>query len=889
MERSLPVPDRAAVLGDLAEEFDARARGQGIRPAHRWYRRQVRRSLVANVRGRMAEGWPSRETRPFLERRVRHSLLGGLMRDVRDALRALRAAPGFTVVALTVLTLGIGASTAIYSVVDAVVLRGLPFDDPDRIVALAETFKGKMGSGGAAPQDFLDWKARQDVFEAIAFTTGARGEFRLPDGDRSYQGLRVTAVSADLFAVLHIWPRLGHAFSHDNEIAGNEHVAVISDAFWRRQFAADPGIVGQTMRLTSGSWEIVGVMPSGFTYPIGTVPRDLWVPYVMSAAEAIRGRNMHNTYLRVVARVKSGVTVDQARVRMDQIMKGLAGQYPVWFRDMGLVVPTLKAAIVGGALQSWLLMLLGAVACVLLIASVNVANLLLARATVRSREIGIRAALGATRWQLARGLLVESLILALAGTVLGVVVAYWGVDVLRTSLPAGIPRAGLIAVNVRVLAVAALAAVATGVAFGLVPALQGSRVNLIGTLRDGGRAGTASAGRQRLRAALVIAEVSLAVVLLVGAGLFIASFARLMRIDIGLDYHQVLTVGVYPHVDTSSKVQTPLDMARAALVLGEMVERVRAIPGVEAASALDVGLPLSDELFAEAVTVPGREPPAGGDDLVDLHRITPEYPKTLRVPLLGGRLFTDADNRADGAPVVLLNDVAVARYLDGREALGATVGIEGNRTVVGVVGSVRTGGPETRVWPEAYIPLAQGGIRSGFLVIRTGQEPGALAAPITAIVSGLAPDARIGAFETLDGVFSGLVAQRRFNMLLIGLFGVLAIAIAAGGIYGVVAYLVQQRTQEIGVRMALGAVPARILQMVLGRSAAVVGIGVALGLAAAWLLARFATAFLFQVQPHDAVVYVLVSCLLLVIGLIAAFVPARRAASVDPLVALRTE
>jgi predicted permease len=414
-------------------------------------------------------------------------------------------------------------------------------------------------------------------------------------------------------------------------------------------------------------------------------------------------------------------------------------------------------------------------------------------------------------------------------------------------------------------------------------------VHLTGALRDEGRTGTASAGRQRLRAVLVIAEVSLAVVLLVGAGLFVESFARLMRIDIGLDYHDVLTVAVYPHVDATSASQAPVDMVRAASAFDGMLGRVRAIPGVEAASALDVGLPLSDAWLREAVTVPGRTRPVDAADFVDLHRITPEYPTTMRVPLLRGRLFTDAENRENAAPVVLLNDIAAARYFDGRDALGETIDIEGTRTVVGVIGRVRTGGPETDVRPEAYIPLAQGGVRAGFLVIRTSQPTRALVAPITTIVSGAAPDARIGEFQTLDGLFDAVVAQRRFNMLMLGLFGGLAIAIAFVGIYGVMAYLVHQRTREIGVRMALGAVPGRILQMVLGRSAAVVGVGVVLGLAAAWTLAGFATAFLFEVQPHDPRVYAAVSGLVLGAGLVAAFVPARRAAGVDPLVALRME
>jgi putative ABC transport system permease protein len=880
---ALPPVDRQAVLGDLAEEFAVRAVRDGRRSAGRWYWRQAGTSVLPSIRRRLTDAVPDRPGRDGPSR-----VMAGLLRDVRDAARSLRSTPGLTVTALCVLTLGIGAGTAIYSVVDAVVLRGLPFEHSDRLLAPAETWKGREG-GGVIPQDFLDWQARQGVFEDLAAITGPGEAFRLPASDRRYQALHVTRVTTNLFAALGVRPRLGRTFTADDALEGRQHVAVISDAFWRAQFGADPHVVGRTLRLTNGPWEIVGVMPPGFTYPVDTVSQDLWVPYVMAAAERIRGRrNMFNAYLHVVGRVKPGVTVEQARAEVHQIMTSLSAEDPAWFSNVGVTVPTLKESIVGSTLRSWMLMFLGAVGCVLLMAAVNVATLLLARATVRSREIGIRAALGASRWRLVRGLLVESLTLALAGTALGVALAYWGVDVVRTLLPAGLPRADLIAVNVRVLAAASLAAVTTGLACGLAPALQGSGPNLVDTLREGGRSATASPGRQRLRAALVIAEVSLATVLVVGSGLFVFSFARLMEINVGLDYHHVLTVGVYPRIDTSTRQPPQADLDRAAVVLTDMAERVRGLPGVAGASVLDGGLPLSNVEFVDGITVPGRDPRPS--DTIEVYRVTPEYPTTLRIPLLRGRLFTGADNRPGSAPVVLLNDVAARQYLAGREALGATVGLglEGDRTVVGIVGGTRTDGPETDVRPEAYVPVAQGGIRSGYLMIRTNEDPGRLVAPIAAIVTAVAPQARIGTFQTLDSLFSGLVARRRFNMVLVGLFGVLAIAIASVGIYGVVSYLVEQRTQEIGVRLALGAVPSGIVRMVLGRSAGVVGAGVVIGLVGAWALARFARAFLFQVQPHDPLIYLLMSALLFVTGLTAAAVPARRAARVDPLDALRT-
>jgi putative ABC transport system permease protein len=883
MRALLPSDDREVVLGDLAEEFDQRLDRDGGRSARRWYWIQVWRSIAPSLERRLHDAVEVETSRESLAGR----LVGGVATDLRDAARSLRSTPGPTFVAVSVLTLGIGATTAVFSVVDAVALRGLPFDEPDRLMAPSETWRGQP-STRVSPQDFVDWRARQDVFEGIAVVTAPREAFRLADDRQTYEGLRVTRVSANIFSLLRVQPQLGRTFSPEDERDATQNVAVISDALWRAQFGADPGIAGTLVRFSTGTWEIIGVMPAGFSYPVGVPQRDLWVPYVMTADERTRGPvNRNNAYLQAVARLKPGVTIAQARARMAEINAAMTAENPAWFKNVGVIVPTLQEAVVGSALRSWMLMVLGAVACVLLMAVANVANLQLARATVRAREIGVRAALGATRARIIRSLLVESVLLSLIGAALGVALAYWGVGAITRLLPPGLPRAAMIAVNARVLVTAVLIGMTTGVAAGLVPAAQGSRVDLLASLREGGRSGTASAGRHRARTALLIAEVSAAAVLLVGAGLFVSSFIRVMRIDVGLDHRGLVAVGIHPQLDGPANKPSQDSLNRAARELTEIADRARVLPGVQDASILDGGLPLSETEFVRAISVPGREP--GADDRIDVYRITPEYPKTAGVSLRRGRLFGDADNRPTAAPVVLLNEVAAAKYLGDRDALGATVDIDGLYTVVGIVAGTRTDGPETEVRTEAYVPIAKSGADAGFLMFRTQADPGTFVTQLRAIVSDVAPDARVGAPQSLDALFSGLVARRRFNMALVGLFGVLAIAIATVGIYGVVSYLVEQRSREIGVRLALGAVPGKILQMILWQFSRVVGIGVAIGLLGAWMLSSLTRSFLFRVEPHDPLVFGGAAALLLLVGVIGSFVPARRAAGIEPVSTLRSE
>ncbi|HVS12997.1 MAG TPA: ABC transporter permease [Thermoanaerobaculia bacterium] len=808
-----------------------------------------------------------------------------MLHDLRHALRALRAAPGFTLVALFVLVLGIGATTAIFSVVDTVVLQGLPFDQADRLIAIG-TRHPQQGttSLSIAPQDYLDIERHVRSLAGLA-ATARGGDFTLRDAGEP-EALRVQRVTADLFAILRVAPALGRLFREENEIDGNHRVALLSDQLWRQRFGADPEMIGRSLEFDDGAYRIVGVMPRGFTYPVGpTRPTELWVPYVVPENQRERGRG-RSYYLRLVGRLDDGAALEQVQTELDQLQAGLAEEHPDWFRDRDLEVRTLHDALVG-RVRGWMLMLLGAVALVLLIACVNVANLMLARATGRTRELGLRAALGASRWQIARGLLAESLLLSVAGTLGALLVAAWGGAALKASLPQELPRIASVGIDARVLGAAALAAAATGLLFGVAPALRFSRPDLGAALRDGGR-GTAGARRDSLRGLLVIAEVAIAVVLLVGAGLFVLSFARLVSIDIGLDHRDVLSVGVWPRVDFQDPEDRDRVSAATFATLPGLLERIAAIPGVESAGLIAGGLPLSGSWSRDSVSVPGREEEFDGDDAADVRQITGGYPRAIRARLIAGRHLTDADTTSQ-APVVVLNESAAALYLPDRDPIGAQIGINGDRTVIGVVADVRLGGPESEPRPEAYVPVSKTFCFGGELVIRSGVPPDTLAPAVKDAIWASFPGVVIPEWVTMGSLLDRLLAQRRFNMLLVGLFGALAILIAGVGLYGVMAYMVAQRTPEIGVRMALGARPFGVLRMILAHAGLYLAIGLALGVAGALGFASSIEGFLFAVGPRDARVYLAVSLMLLPCGLVAALVPALRAARVDPLIALRSE
>jgi predicted permease len=584
--------------------------------------------------------------------------------------------------------------------------------------------------------------------------------------------------------------------------------------------------------------------------------------------------------------LKNGVSVAQAHDQMNRVATALDQQYPKWSPGRRVRVIPLQEHIVG-RVRSWMLMLLGAVGLVLLIACANVANLMLARATVRQRELGIRAALGASRWRLVRGLLVEGIVLALTGAAIGVALASAGTQIIRAWLPAGLPRVASIGLDLRVLAAATAAALATGIFFGIVPALQSSRPDLTTALKDSGRSSTAAAGSQRLRSILVVAEVALAVVLLVGAGLFIGSFARLTRIDPGFDYHNVLSLNVGIRWEPAKEKYE--DAAkRGRPYLQEMYDTVRRVPGVEDAALVNGGVPLTGSWSRTGIEIPGRSDLKGDDDSIDRRAVSPDYLKLLRVPLIRGRHLADTDGE-NAQPVMVVNQVAARKYWPDQDAIGQRAKINGKeRVVIGVVGDIRHLGPESPLRQEAYLPLAQEPSTGATLVIRTREEALATLPAVRAAIWSVNREQRLsGDVFTLEGHLDRLIAQRRFNMALLALFGVLGLVIAAVGIYGVMAYVVAQRTSEIGVRMALGATAGNVVGMVLRRAAVLIASGLAIGGAAAWYLSAGVRTFLFEIEPNDPRVFAAAVAVLAVAGLAASAVPARRASTVDPLVALR--
>jgi len=794
-----------------------------------------------------------------------------------------------------ILALGVGASTAIFSVVDAVVLRGLPFDEQDRLVAVGERQPQRRRVPGdtrdpdalsaVAPQNYIDWAAQQRVFDSMAAIASGWLTLHQPGGEP--ESLVPEYVTAEFFDVLRVRPSLGRAFTKDMEIPGQDRVVVLSDALWRRDFGADPHVVGRTITLDDiergrGTYEIIGVIPRGVTYPVGAArPTDIWLPYVVPTEQRIRAAGSRYNYLQVIARLDPGVSVGRAQAQMDQIATALEQANPQWNKDNLIGVRPLVDHIVGARTKSWMLMLLGAVAIVLLIACANVASLLLARATSRQREVAIRAALGATRWRLIRQFLIESFLLSAAGTACAVMVAWWAVGILKASMPESVPRVTMIAVDLRVLTAAAGLCLLTAILVGTVPALQSSKPDLSNALKDNART-IGGAGGRRLRSALVVAEVALAVVLLVGAALFIGSFMALMRIDPGFSPDNVLTAQISPRIESRTQ---PRDSGPAFAAL---VERIDHIPGVLHASMLGGSVPLQGGYSATSLTIPSKNIDLTAGEMISVSKVTPEYHVAMKIPLRRGRLF-DGTDRKDSTPVAIINESAARKYFPGEDPIGQTVGIHGNRTIVGVVGDVHQTSLEMEPRTEAYIPIAQTSAFGAELVVRTTGSPYDVVPAVKSAVFAVLPDVPLRNVMTMEELIGKRVAQRRLNMLLLGLFGVLGLVISAAGIYGLMAHVVSQRTREIGVRIALGATRANVIGMVVLNAVVLVGSGLIIGTVVAWYLSAAVKAFLFGIEATDPRAFAAALVLLAVAALVASAVPARRAASVDPMVTLRAE
>jgi predicted permease len=810
--------------------------------------------------------------------------------DFKAAVRSLRSSPTFTVVALAVLALGIGAGTAIFSVVDAVVLRGLPFDEHDRLAVVLEHETRRpetFGGGTTTTQMFLDWRKMQTSFEVFG-ASGYVGQLRLRSETGEPAVARWQQVTWEFFPALRVAPALGRPFTADDEVEGRHRIAILSHGFWQRRFGGAADVVGKTIDLNEESWEIVGVMPRDFAYPVSSErPTEIFSPAWFRAEDRTR-KDSRNYNWTATGRLKPGVTIEQAHEQMNLVAAQLDEQYPKWSPGRRVRVVTLHHHLVG-RVRAWMLLILGAVGVVLLIACANVANLMLVRATGRTREIGIRAALGAGRWRLVRGLLIEGVVLSLGGAALGVLIAFLGVEIIRAWMPANVPRVAGIAIDLRVLGATVATALLTGIGFGVVPAFQSSRPDLTTTLKDSGRSTTSGRGTQWLRSGLVVVEVALAVVLLVGAGLFVGSFVRIMRIDPGFDYKNVLVLGVAVRAQPGQFAEAA---KRGNAYVRQVVEAVRAVPGVTAVGVVSGGVPLTGSWSRTGIEPKGKAKLEGEDSSIDRRAVSSNYLQLLRVPLRRGRYLDDTD-RAGSQLVMVINEAAARKYWPGEDPIGKQAKLnDQERTVVGVVGDIRHLGPESPLRQEAYMPFEQEENIGGSLVMRTQGDPLTVLPAVKAAIWSVNGEQRLSTENvTLEAHMDRLIAQRRFNMALLLLFGVLGLTIAAVGIYGVMAYVVAQRTNEIGVRMALGATRQRVLMMVLSRASLLMVTGLAAGVVVAWPLtaALKVQTFLFQVEPTSPGIYALAIGTLAAAGLLASAIPAFRAASIDPLSALRRE
>lgn len=799
-----------------------------------------------------------------------------IWQDMKYGVRMLIKHPGFTVVAVLTLALGIGANSAIFSVVNAVLLRPLQFKEPDRLVKLWETLPQQGLTGSVSAPNFLDWREQNQVFtELSAYETA---NFSLQGKDQPERVLGVST-TAGFFDVISTPPQLGRTFQAGEDQAGRNLVAVISDRLWQRNFGADPEIVGKSITLGGESFNVIGVMPPGFEFPSATT--DVWTPLVFSK-EQLAERGNHS--LRVIGRLKADATLQQAQEQMSAIARRIAQQYPDNQAGRDIKLIRLQEETVQNVRPA-LLILLGAVGFVLLIACTNVANLLLARAATRRREIAIRTALGAGRARLVRQFLTESLLLSLMGGALGLIVGKWGVDALVALASGFLPRASEIGLDARVLGFTLLLSMMTAIVFGLAPALQISKTDVQEALKEGGSSGSSPRGNW-LRSLLAVAEIAAALMLLVGAGLLIRSFMRLQQVNTGLRPQNVLTMKItLPEAKYKTKES-------AITFHDQVLGRVSALPGVETAGMINI-LPIQQYGWNGHIRVEGipqNDPPL----LVEYRTASTDYFRTLGIPLVQGRLFNTGDT-ATATQVVVVNQTFVRQLLAGQDPIGKRINNGDNEvnwmTITGVVGDVRQSGLSRPTRPELFIPYTQpqGNSQSMSLVVRAASDPTTLANAIRREVLAVDPNQPIYDIQTMETVIGKSVSNQRLNMLLMGIFAALAMTLALVGIYSVMSYMVTQHTREIGIRIALGAQTGHILKLVLGQGLLLTFIGVGLGLLGAYGLTRLMASLLYEVKSTDPVTFLAVSLLLVAVALLACYLPARRASRVDPMVALRYE
>ena len=802
--------------------------------------------------------------------------------DVKYTLRSLARQPLFYTVVLLTLALGIGANAAIFTVVNAVLLRPLPYPDPDRLM-MVWTYNPRQGFDkdvGTYP-NFEDWRRGSQSFERMSGYFGASVTLTGSGDPAQIRGARVTHEFLD---TMRVQPMLGRPFVPEHGHAGGERVVLLGHGLWTRRFGADPSVIGRSVMLNGLSHEVLGVMPASFAHPSDA---EFWLPLAPVGQFESLFTARGSYWLTIVGRLKPGVSQAVAQAEMDGIAARLEKEYPV-NAGIGVRLVAMHEELVGDVKRP-LLILLGAVCFVLLIACANVANLLLTRAASRTRELAIRAALGAGRRRLSRQLLTECLVLGLLGGIAGLALAVWSTDVLRSLAPPELPRLADVTVDARVLLYTAGASLLTSVFFGLVPAFHASRRELGAALKEGGRTGT-DRRSGRLRAALAIGELAIALVLLVGASLLVRSFLALSREDPGFAREGVLTL----------RLQLPAakygEPARVAVFHEQLIERLAALPGVES-SAAGSTLLLSRLPNSAGINIEGRPPlPSDVQNLpVPYDSVSPEFFTTLQIPLRHGRFFSHADG-PDSQQVAIVNEAFVRRFFPGEDALGrrVTFGTPGRpdtswQTIVGVVADTKRGGFGRPPWAEIYFPMRQAPDRRVFVFLRTGGDPLALAAAAQAAVWSIDRDQAIAGIRTVRELLAQQEANRWFTTLLLGLFAAVALVLAVIGIYGVIAYSTAQRTQEIGIRLALGADQRSVLRLVLAGGLRIAIAGLALGLLGALMLTRVLSSLLYGVGTRDPVTFVVVPGALLLVALAACWIPARRAMRVDPLIALRSE
>ncbi len=812
----------------------------------------------------------------------------GLAQDLRYALRQLRKRPGFTTVAVLTLSLGIGANTAIFSVVDAVLLRPLPFQKPDRLVVVETTEPRRRDDIGVSYPAFLDWRSQNHVLAGLSayraddFTLTGRGEPAHLTG---------AVVSANIFSVLGVGPMLGRNFlANEDQPSSNGLPVILSNSLWRDRFGADPHVLGKSVTLSGDVFTVVGVMPSGFQFPVQTDVVDFWTTIALDSRSTNGNPPMAAqrgvSYLDAIARLKARVSRNEAQAEMSRIQDSLNRQYPE-NRPKGIALVPEINAVVGDA-RSGLLMLWGAVGLVLLIACANISNLFLARANERHKEISVRRALGASRWVLVRQLLSESMLIAGAGAAGGLIIAFWAVRLLTRLSPEGLPRISASSLNLQVLAFTTATAVMASLLFGLAPALRASGIDLAGSLNEGGRSGTETHEKRRITDAFVVSQTALAVVLLVGAGLFLRSMIGLVKVDPGFAKDHVITFGLdlparYGHTE---RVQ----------FYRQLLAEVRSLPGVGSASAA-FPLPLSADDVKTSFDVEGRPQKASERAVTTLHVVDTEYFRTLEIPLLRGREFDAHDDAADATPVVIVSQSLALQAFPGVDPIGRRIkpNISSStqdapmRVIVGVVGDVKGEGLAAPAIPECYVPYAQLPFAPLSVVVRTLITPQSIVPTLAKEVYALDKDLPLLHVKALDEYVGESIASTRFETVLLGIFGAMAFVLTAVGLYGVVSYTTVQRTREIGIRVALGAERYAIMRMIVNNGVLLASAGIVIGVGAALLLTRLIASLLYGISASDPLTFCGVIVGVIAMAMFASFIPARRASKVDPMVALHYE